>query len=116
MLFRPPTPKVVPVSALSRRRPSSPPRLAPAAAVALALAACTPHEPEPKHHVVGELKAPVHVKEQPDPTPPQPQIPPVAEPEPETYELMGDVAAVEDEPCDPPPRPTAVKMGKIKRR
>jgi hypothetical protein len=116
VLFKQPKPeaKVVPVTALSRHRKPARPSLAPVAAVALALAACTPHK---ERHVVGELESVVEVQPQAEPTPPPPVVPPVVEPppapEPETYELMGDIA-VEDEPCDPPPVPAQVKMGKIK--
>jgi hypothetical protein len=103
--FRTPAP-IVPASALRRRGPAA--RLVPAAAIAMALAACTPHE-QPKA-TMGE-PMPVLVEEKPQPAPPQVEIPSV-DPEPQTRELMGDVEVV-DEPCDVEPTAPVqhVKMG-----
>jgi hypothetical protein len=102
IVFRQPAP-VVPVSALRRRRPP----IVRAAAMALALAACTPHE-----QTMGE-PAPIAIDEKAEPTPPQVEIPPVPQPEPVVREVKGEFS-MDDMPAKPQPLPAQhVKMGRV---
>jgi hypothetical protein len=129
-----------------RFRPEAPARAA--AVLAVALAACTPHEgeatmgqPRPTVQGVGvEMGKVAPVKPEPEPEP-EPLmgavevVPPEPEPKPDptpprvietkgdvavppSVEVMGELAAVPDEPCDttPPPatpRPTVPGLQKL---
>ena len=104
IVFRKPAP-IVPVAAL-RRRPQP---IVRAAAMALALAACTPHQ-----QTVGEMK-PVVIEEKAEPTPAQVEIPPVPQPQPqpEMREVKGEFS-MDDMPSKPQPVPEQhVKMGRV---
>ena len=81
-----------------------------ATVAALALAACTPHQPTPRHEEeMGKIEVvdrdPPPPPAQPDPTPLQTLVQSmVSAPDPEPEVFMGDIAVLE-EPCDPPKTP-----------
>jgi hypothetical protein len=112
--FKPESAPVVPIAALTRRQPRRGVPLGHAAAVALALAACTPHERD-------DAPRPTIAVEADDPAARPEVVQPHVFDGPREIEMKGEVAPpVEpaiDEPCDPEPEPALerphVKMGKI---
>jgi hypothetical protein len=139
IVFAPPT-NVVPIGALRRRRVAA--ALPAAAGLAMALAACTPHDnpdarPTPTigdREVVGEPIARPEIPDAPevpmmgavavDPEPPAPVVK-MGEPMPADLQPDADEPPDADAPCDSPPTPETkpspepkperpmVKMGKV---
>lgn len=107
VVFREPAP-IVPVSAL-RRRPQP---IVRAAAMALALAACTPHR-EPVESVGIVRQEPAEPTPAQVEIPPVPQPVPVVQPQPQVREVKGEFS-MEDMPAKPEPLPEQhVKMGRV---